>query len=125
MQVRRHTAEQLYLSLLALEAEHDEEDAEHSSKSQQGNSCTWLSLSGEVIDQALDCLLASTWDGTLADAKTARNGLAALLEVEVKSVVVAGGRVQAACAAGAMVVGRDEHASYQSLLNDAARGGGY
>ena len=130
-QVRRHTAEQLYLSLLALEAEHEEEETEDSAQAGDpsqgtGKASTWLSLAPEVIEHALDCLLVSTWDGTLGDAKASRNGLATLLGVEVKSVVVGAGRSQADGAAGVRKMAMDsESTSYQSLLNDAARGGGY
>jgi hypothetical protein len=82
------------------------------------------------LEAALDCLLASTWDGPLEAARDARSQLAALLHVEIKTRRVA--RVLGACGAAAAVAGaaggaappRDDE-GYQSLLDDAARGGGY
>lgn len=100
-QVRRHSAEQLYLQMLAAEGEDD-------------------SIDPEDYEQAMAILMMSPWDGDVEALREPRVQLAGLLHVELPQA-----NPNAKRAAPKMVVRRDENESYQSLLDDAARGGGY
>ncbi|GBF90082.1 tubulin-folding cofactor D [Raphidocelis subcapitata] len=156
--VRRSMAEQLYLSLLAAEA--DEESGSEAGGdadavvAETGRGGCAAAASGVVVGEdgcgaapppgwklprgeeglegAMDLLLASPWDGPLDGARAARGALAAALRVEVRARAAGAGGADAAAvaakraaAAAAAAEGRDEYLSYQSLLDDAARGGGY
>jgi hypothetical protein len=123
-------AEQLYLQLLAVQSEAelggDSPAADMADGSSTGSgSSIFTSLPPEDLEAALDALLISAWDGQLEQVRAARQELAALLHVEVKTRRVA--RVPAADAKAASDVGAvvDQEGGYQSLLDDAARGGGY
>jgi hypothetical protein len=78
-----------------------------------------------VIKQVLGGV---AWDGPLEPARDARNRLYAPLGLEPPAPSAAGGDGEgggegaAAKKAAAAAARGDEHASYQSLLNDAARG---
>lgn len=126
LQVRRHSAEQLYLQLLVAEVEEEGAGEEAGADGMGGDAGSEgvLRLAAEAHEQALDLLLSTPWDGPLEGARGARNALAALLGLEVRSRLVgaAGG---VATGVAALRVRADENASYQSLLDDAARGGGY
>lgn len=129
-QVRRAMAEQLYLQLLSVQAEAelsaDAEAAAPAAAAAGGSSSSsiFAALPADDLEGALDVLLVSAWDGPLDDVRASREQLAALLHVEIKTRRVArvlapgdGGKAMAAAASGGE--------SYQSLLDDAARGGGY
>jgi hypothetical protein len=134
-------AEQLYLQLLAADvceaggdAEGGGSDAESAAAGGSAGAAAASSMpvfQEDVHEQALDLLLTTPWDGPLDGARQARNALAALLGLEVKARPAAaaqpGAGAAAAAAAGVakLRVAADENASYQSLLDDAARGGGY
>ncbi len=107
--VRRHAAEQLYVQLLAVEAQ----------DGMDGDGAAGDALRLERNAEAVcDLLLVTAWDGDLEAAKAARDEIAALVGVAVPKMKApaagAGGRGGAA--------GRDENASYQALLDDFARG---
>ena len=92
-QVRKHTAEQLYVQLLG----EDDEDG--------------------ALDDALQTLSETAWDGDAAAARAARNRLCAQLGVEVP---------QASGAAQPARVHKFDAAAgegYAALLVNAARGG--
>jgi hypothetical protein len=108
--VRRATAEQLYVALLAAQC-----------SSEEGTSV----LPAESLDAAMDCLLLSPWDGSLDDARTARDALASTLGVEVRSRRVQRTTPAPATAGTRLASCRPAVESYASLLEDAARGGGY
>lgn len=113
-------AEQLYLQLLAAQAETDNENAD-----QQQSQCILAALSADDLEAALDVLLISPWDGPLDQAKAGREELSGLLHIEIKTRKVtraSESRIAVGLAEGAR---NAEHESYQSLLDDAARGGGY
>lgn len=136
-------AEQLYLQMLAVQAE-AELGAEtapamaggHPSSAPQAAgtvgpsaghvlgsapSSIFAGLPADDLEAALDVLLVSAWDGPLEQVRANREELASLLQVEIKTRRVA--RVlPAAVAARTAAVDQE---SYQSLLDDAARGGGY
>jgi hypothetical protein len=150
--VRRHAAEQLYLALLAAEdfgLDQDAADCEgmeggaraaggeaggEASAVEAGAPAGWrLPAFEDGLEAAQDVLLTSPWDGPLDEAKAARGRLAQLLRVEVRARPAGAGlndaaaaaKRAAAAAAAAAVAARDQYTSYQSLLDDAARGGGY
>ena len=75
--------------------------------------------SAEALEEAMELLTSTPWDGDVEALRPAREQLAGLLRVTLPEAVA--GRVRAAPKA----VRRDENESYQSLLDDAARGGGY
>lgn len=135
-QVRRAMAEQLYLQLLAVQAEAElsadaaaagEGAPEHAAACGSSNSTSsmFAALPADDLEGALDVLLVSAWDGPLDAVRASREQLADLLRVEIKTrrvqrVLAPGDGAKAMAAAAA---GGGE--SYQSLLDDAARGGGY
>jgi hypothetical protein len=154
--VRRAAAEQLYLTLLAADGGELESDdagdpgdsggfgggggggpaAAGAALAPEAGPPGWALPGGEAgLEEALDLLLASPWDGPLDGAREARNALAALLRVEVRAAGRGGGgagggggaaaAAAAKKAAAAAAAARDDYLSYQSLLDDAARGGGY
>lgn len=102
VQVRRHAAEQLYLALLALEPSE--------TGGPEGG------VDAEAAEAAQDVVLTTTWDGDLEAAKAARDALAGHLQVKVPAMKTMG------AGAGAKKAAKDEYASYQSLLDDFARG---
>lgn len=66
-------------------------------------------------ETASDLILATTWDGELDEARATRDKLAATLNITLpKMVTKTGGDANKLNAA--------EKSSYQSLLDDAARG---
>ncbi len=77
------------------------------------------SVTSESYDQITDLLLVTPWDGSLDAARTARDQIAGLISVAVPATKAATG---AAGARGAAAGRGDEYSSYQSLLNDTARG---
>lgn len=113
-------AEQLYLQMLAVQAE------------SMGNSCTeqlhagqysiFAAVPADDLESALDALLISPWDGPLEQARAGREELAGHLHIEIKTRKVARPSERRACPGEGPCT---EHESYQSLLDDAARGGGY
>jgi hypothetical protein len=123
LQVRRAMAEQLYLQMLAVQSEADAEGS--NSGSQRQSVCSFTSLqqlSAEDLEAACDVLLISAWDGPLEQVRDSREELAVALHVEIKTRRVA----KVLSDAGAPGVQKPlEQESYQSLLDDAARGGGY
>lgn len=128
VQVRRAMAEQLYLQMLAVQSDTDaaaDDSTEAAAQEQQqgaGDGFTTLQeLPAESLEAALDVLLMSAWDGPLDQVRVSREELAAALQLEIKTRRVA----KAVPAAGAAGVQSVEQESYQSLLDDAARGGGY
>ncbi|KAI8474637.1 MAG: armadillo-type protein [Monoraphidium minutum] len=155
--VRRHMAEQLYLALLSADAGDDdmldddldeeggdEGEGEGGKEAAGGGAAAaaacgggggaegWrLPGAGAGLEEAMDVLLTSRWDGPLDGARAARGRLAELLGVEVRARAAGaggadgGGGAAARAAAAAAAGRRDEYLSYQSLLDDAARGGGY
>jgi hypothetical protein len=119
-------AEQLYLQMLAVQSDTDAagDDSTEPATQQQGvgdGFATLQELPAESLEAALDVLLMSAWDGPLDQVRVSREELAAALHVEIKTRRVA----KAVPAAGAVGVQSAEQESYQSLLDDAARGGGY
>jgi tubulin-specific chaperone D len=123
--------EQLYLQFLAAQAELEDEEGPSSSDDDDataaaaaGSGGGFAAVGAEALESALDVLLTVPWDGPVDEARAGRDELAALLGIEVKTRRVAAG---SAGGAKAVVVAPrwDENASYQSLLDDAARGGGY
>lgn len=120
LQVRRAMAEQLYLQMLAVQSDAIEED---SSSMQQGpDSFTSLQqLPAQDLEAALDVLLISAWDGPLEQVRASREELAAALHIEIKTRRVA----KVLPDIGIPGLKTVEQESYQSLLDDAARGGGY
>jgi hypothetical protein len=129
--VRRHAAEQLYLQLLGLEPAWQEAADEVSPTANVGKAGSAPgALSAQALEDAQDLLLATPWDAQLEEVYEARSALAALLGVQVR--LRSAGRPASAGAASTTGAGdarhvarAGEHASYQSLLDDAARGGGY
>lgn len=117
VQVRRAMAEQLYLQMLAVQS--DAADDAANNEAHEGFT-TLQQLPAADMEAALDVLLLSAWDGPLEQVRASRQELAAALRVEIKTRRVA--RVLPNTPAdGPGLVGE----SYQSLLDDAARGGGY
>jgi hypothetical protein len=115
-------AEQLYLQMLAVQAEVDaEEDAEEQQQQQQS---IFAAAPAEDLEAALDVLLISPWDGPLDQARAGRDELAGHLHIEIKTRRVAKAS-EGKSAAAELARNTAEHESYQSLLDDAARGGGY
>jgi len=149
--VRRYIAEQLYLSLLGAEDVDDEDDEDEEGMGEEGSPSAagtkavgasgspaqpvgWrLPGCDDGLEAAQDLLLSSPWDGPLDAARAARGQLAQLLRVEVRARVAgaggaaadAGAKRAAAGAAAAGMAAKEDFLSYQSLLDDAARGGGY
>lgn len=119
VQVRRAMAEQLYLQMIAVQPEAETQDG--------GDSSTFTSLQHlpeDDLEAVLDVLMASAWDGPLQQVRVSREELAAALHVEIKTRRVA--KVLPAGGANPTGLGRGgDQESYQSLLDDAARGGGY
>ena len=111
--VRRHTAEQLYLQMLAMEPEQLPGSSAHS------GAAPAAPVSAEDLEQAQELLLTTCWDGDLDAAKAARDSLATLLRVPLPAMKVA-----APGAAGAGKAVRDENASYAALVMDFHRGFG-
>ncbi|KXZ49841.1 hypothetical protein GPECTOR_19g292 [Gonium pectorale] len=112
--VRRHSAEQLYLQLLALDTSLEPPAATSTTK---GSAAPPPPPLESVAEAACDQLLLTGWDGDLDAAKAARDQLAGLLGVEVPRM-----KAPAAGAVGKQAATRDENASYQALLDDFARG---
>lgn len=113
-------AEQLYVQMLAVQSEAD--DSNDGSQQQSIGSFTSLQqLPAEDLEAACDVLLVSAWDGPLEQVRASREELAAALHVEIKTRRVA----KVLSDAGPPGVKTLEQESYQSLLDDAARGGGY
>jgi hypothetical protein len=143
LQVRRHTAEQLYLQLLARQAELEEEEEEEGAcdgQEEPQNPSTTPPTAGlgtpgvpavhradvDTLEAVLDTLLVTAWDGPVEEARAGRQQLADALGVEIKAKPVAGARRGPGGAAGAAGYGAyTDNMNYQSLLDDAARGGGY
>lgn len=118
--VRRHTAEQLYLQMLAMEPEQLPGSSAHSGTAEQGGGAAPAApVSAEDLEQAQELLLTTCWDGDLDAAKAARDSLAALLRVPLPAMKAA-----APGAAGAGKAVRDENASYAALVMDFHRGFG-
>lgn len=117
-------AEQLYVQMLAVQAEHqDVDDASDEVHLEQAKSI-FASVPADDFEAALDTLLVSAWDGPLEQVRAAREELAGYLHVEIKTRRVA--KAGTGVAAGVIPkASTAEHESYQSLLDDAARGGGY
>lgn len=113
-------AEQLYLQMLAVQAEADGESAE-----QQQSQSIFAAVSADDLEAALDVLLTSSWDGPLDQARSSREELAGHLHVEIKTRKVARASESRSAVGPAEGARNAEHESYQSLLDDAARGGGY
>lgn len=108
--VRRHAAEQLYVQLLAVEAQ----DGTDGTDGADGDALR-LERNAEAV---CDMLLVTAWDGDLDAAKAARDEIAALVGVAVPKM-----KAPAAGTGGhGGAAGRDENASYQALLDDFARG---
>lgn len=120
--VRRAMAEQLYLQMIAVQPE---ADTHPDSSSDSSSTFTSLQqLPGDDLEAALDVLMASAWDGPLEQVRACREELAAAVHVEIKTRRVA--KVLPAAGATPTGPGRGgDQESYQSLLDDAARGGGY
>jgi hypothetical protein len=118
-------AEQLYLQMLAVQADADADEAPEAPEQQQQQQQSVLgAVPADDLEAALDVLLISPWDGPLDQARAGREELAGHLQIEIKTR-----RVAKACegkgAAAELAPSSAEHESYQSLLDDAARGGGY
>ncbi|KAF6263485.1 armadillo-type protein [Scenedesmus sp. NREL 46B-D3] len=118
--VRRHMAEQLYLQMLAVQAE---ADAEHPREQQQQQS-VFEAVPAEDLEAALDVLLISPWDGPIDQARAGREELAGHLQIDIRTRRVTKAS-EGKDAAAMLAPNTAEHESYQSLLDDAARGGGY
>lgn len=123
LQVRRYMAEQLYIQMLAVQAELPEDGADSSGEEGRGARSIFPTVSAEDMESALDVLLISAWDGPLEQVRAAREELAGHLHIEIKTRRVV--RASEGSAAMAPKASTAEHESYQSLLDDAARGGGY
>lgn len=124
-QVRRHVAEQLYLQLLVADTVPcDEADAAAGPAPAAGPGDV-PAFDEASHEAALEVLLTTAWDGPLEGARAARNQLAGLLGLQVKTRLVTTGKGAAGGGVAGWRVADDENASYQALLNDAARGGGY
>lgn len=82
----------------------------------------------DTLEAVLDTLLVTAWDGPVEEARSGRQALADALGVEIKAKPVAGARRAPGGPAGVGAPGYGaytDNMSYQSLLDDAARGGGY
>ncbi|WIA16609.1 hypothetical protein OEZ85_013276 [Tetradesmus obliquus] len=121
--VRRHMAEQLYLQMLAVQAEADDEEASEQQQQQQQQSI-FVAVPADDLEAALDVLLISPWDGPLDQARAGREELAGHLHIDIKTRRVAKAS-EGKGAAAELARNAAAHESYQSLLDDAARGGGY
>ncbi len=79
---------------------------------------------GNWAERAQEALEGGVWDGSADAAKAARDQLAQVMGVEVAAAKKppAGARLKAAAARPGA---RDENASYQSLIDDFARGFGF
>lgn len=121
LQVRRYMAEQLYIQMLSIQAEPEfEGPAAEAADAEKG----FAALPPEDLEAALDVLLISAWDGPIEQVRAAREELAAHLHLEIKTRRIA----KASEDMSAWAVPKQNTAeveSYQSLLDDAARGGGY
>jgi hypothetical protein len=122
LQVRRHMAEQLYLQMLAVQAEAGVDEAPEQQQQQQQS--VFGAVPADDLEAALDVLLISPWDGPLDQARAGREELAGHLHIEMKTRRVAKAS-EGKGAAAELAPNAAEHESYQSLLDDAARGGGY
>eukprot|EP00775_Hariotina_reticulata_P009794 gene9794-9952_t len=80
--VRRHTAEQLYLQVLAVQAEGPAHQQDGDVQQVQS---VFGSLSEEDVDSALDVLLTSAWDGPLDIVRSSREELASHLHIDIKT----------------------------------------
>jgi hypothetical protein len=185
VQVRRHTAEQVYLELIAVQADEVVEDdgdvsavVEHKeggrpqdetcllqeqhqsvatgtsacapSEQPDGRHCATTSshiataapmcphdianmcaeLPAERLEGAMGILTDVRWDGEQEGALVARQELAAMLGWQVPRTLVVGRKAPAsstrASGTASMTAGEGGiHSSYQTLLDDAARGMGY
>lgn len=74
------------------------------------------------VQQALE---QGVWDGSLDVAKAARDQVAVVLGVAVVRKEGAGGKAARSRAATKQAAGADENSSYQSLIDDFARGFGF
>lgn len=147
-------AEQLYLQMLAVQSDTELELTDADAGSNDNNNTlatqqqdagdaeapaaaaaaggptftTLQQLPADDLEAALDMLLISAWDGPLDSVRASREELAAALHVEIKTRRVARVLPESAGGASALLGGAGkgfEQESYQSLLDDAARGGGY
>ncbi|KAG2492086.1 hypothetical protein HYH03_009582 [Edaphochlamys debaryana] len=118
--VRRHSAEQLYLQLLALDDTTPTTSSTSAAPSSTPTSAPAPPLEA-VAEAACDVLLGTCWDGDLDPAKAARDQLAALVGVTVPKMKAPAGAGPGG-PGGAKGQVRDENASYQALLDDFARG---
>jgi hypothetical protein len=78
---------------------------------------------GSWAGRAQEALEGAVWDGSVDVAKAARDQVAQVMGVEVAAAKKppAGAKLKAATRPGV----RDENASYQSLIDDFARGFGF
>lgn len=123
-------AEQLYLQVLAVQSEAD--TAEQGGVPDQSmvlaGPAAFSSLQQvppDDLEAALDVLLISAWDGPLEAVRASREELAEALHVEIKTRRVAKQLPDSLAGVCGGLVKSVEQESYQSLLDDAARGGGY
>jgi hypothetical protein len=118
-QVRRNAAEQLYTTLLTVEA-----DEGGGAEGVNGNA----PLSVEAIEEAGEVLSATAWDGPGEVVRPMRSRLYALFGLpepvrrEGGGVAAAASRRQAALAAAQTAAAADENASYSALVERSARG---
>jgi hypothetical protein len=107
--VRRHVAEQLYITLLSMEPE------QLQGMPSDDGAPTAAPCSNDA-EAAQELLLETCWDGGLDEARAARDKLAELLRVPAPSMKVRAG------GGGGRAAVRDENESYAALLDDFARG---
>lgn len=114
-------AEQLYLQMLAVQSDPVDDSTNNITQQGQEAYTTLQQLPAADLEAALDVLLLSAWDGPLEQVRACREELAAALHVEIKTRRVA----RVLPDTGMPGLKSIEQESYQSLLDDAARGGGY
>uniref|UniRef100_A0A061RN78 Tubulin-specific chaperone D n=1 Tax=Tetraselmis sp. GSL018 TaxID=582737 RepID=A0A061RN78_9CHLO len=103
--VRKYAAEQIYLKLLAFEAEDES-----------------LQIPALQLQRALELVAETAWDGPLDHVRHARSPLFGLLGL-AEPKKLAGKAADAASRAAAVgTFGTDDSESYSTLLADAARG---
>ena len=119
-------AEQLYVQMLAVQSDVEAAQDTGDTPFHPAPATAFVSLqqlAPDDMEAALDVLLISAWDAPLEQVRASREELATALHLEIKTRRVA--RVLPGTGVAGLPAKANDQESYQSLLDDAARGGGY
>lgn len=125
LQVRKAMAEHMYVNMLALQSDAESDAITNNASVQFCSPDAPVAADGlqqlcaEDLEAGLDVLLLSAWDGPLDEVRASREALATALNIVIRTRRLARPLSEADTS---KAVGQE---SYQSLLDDAARGGGY